>query len=292
MAGLGTAPPNTPECRSRSGPWKSTVQLTRPRMPVTVLGTSSAIMPVSVMTTTSQSSRSRRSASSVLEVRRARLLLALDEELERDAGRPAGRGEVRAQAEQVEQQLPLVVGGAASPQHVAVDGRVEGIGVPELHRVDGLHVVVAVDEHDGRVRIVARPLGEDAGSPAVGQISTVGKPVRRAASANHSALRATSPWCSGWALMPGMRSHWSRSSSNSPRWSSMNSLTVGMGMTLPMALVTVRVGLDPSTRTSCWPGDARFTSDDHGLDSSPAIRRRSPSASSKSTGATVSPLRT
>ena len=91
-----------------------------------------------------------------LEVRRAGLLLALDQELERDrrAG-AAGRREVRAQAEQVEQQLALVVGRAARTQHVTVDRRVERVGVPQLQRVDRLHVVVAVDEDDRRVRVVA-----------------------------------------------------------------------------------------------------------------------------------------
>ena len=46
-----------------SGPWKPTWHTASPRMPVTVDGMSGASTPVSVMTTTSQSSRSRRSAS-------------------------------------------------------------------------------------------------------------------------------------------------------------------------------------------------------------------------------------
>jgi hypothetical protein len=61
-------------------------------------------------------------AQQVGEVRRAGLLLALDEEAQRDRrGVPAGRGQVRAQAEQVEQQLALVVGGTAGVELLATD---------------------------------------------------------------------------------------------------------------------------------------------------------------------------
>jgi hypothetical protein len=71
------------------------------------------------------------------EVRRAGLLLALDEEAQRHRrGVAAGRGQVRAQAEQVEQQLALVVGGAPGVQLLAADGRLERRGDPLLQRVD------------------------------------------------------------------------------------------------------------------------------------------------------------
>src|SRR5579875_2906185 len=59
--------------------------------------------------------------------------------------------------------------------------------------------------------------------PAVGQISTVGKPVRVKASRSHSALRVTSAACSGCALMPAMRNQESRSPSSSSRCARTNS---------------------------------------------------------------------
>ena len=190
-SGLGTAPPKEPECRSTAGPRRVISASASPRMAVTALGTSGAAMPVSLTTTTSQASRSRRSSQQGGEVRRAGLLLALDQQLDGDRGGvAAGGGQVRAHAEQVEGDVALVVDGAAGVQLGtvrAVDpGRLERRVHPQLRRVDRLDVVVAVDEGDGRAVVGAtatrrrRP-----GRPAVGQISTVGKPVRRSASASH-----------------------------------------------------------------------------------------------------------
>jgi hypothetical protein len=101
-----------------------------------------------------------------LEVRRTGLLLALDEELQRDRRRVlTGGREMRTEAEQVEQQLALVVGCPAGTQHVTIDRRVERVGVPQLQRVDRLHVVMGVDEHGRRVRVGARPFGEHGRQP-------------------------------------------------------------------------------------------------------------------------------
>jgi len=70
---------------------------------------------------------------------------------------------VRAQAEQVEQKLALVVGCAAGVQQIAGDRRVERVGVPQLDRVDGLHVVVAINQYRRRGFVIssvgAAPLG-------------------------------------------------------------------------------------------------------------------------------------
>lgn len=98
------------------------------------------------------------------EVRRTGLLLALDQELEVDGGRGAAGGcEVGADAEGVEEHLPLVVGGAP-PVHAAVaDHRLERVGVPAVLAGGGLHVVVPVDEDGRGVRVVGRPVGEDRG---------------------------------------------------------------------------------------------------------------------------------
>ena len=159
-SGLGTAPPNEPECRSTAGPRRLISASARPRMAITALGRSRAAMPVSLTTTTSQASRSVRSCEQGGEVRRAGLLLALDQQLEVDGGGvAAGGGEVGAHAEQVEGDLALVVDGAAGVQLGAVravdDGRLERRVHPQLRRVDRLHVVVAVDERDGCVRVGA-----------------------------------------------------------------------------------------------------------------------------------------
>ena len=167
VAGFGTAPPNTPECRSRSGPWKLTVQADhaahagdRAR---DVGGDHAgvgddddvAVEPVAVL----GEQRPRSSASRTPPRPR--------HELQVTAGAVApGGGEVRAQAEQVEQQLALVVGRAAGPQHVAVDRRVERVGVPQLERVDRLHVVVRrTPGRSGASGVVARPLGVDGRQP-------------------------------------------------------------------------------------------------------------------------------
>ena len=127
-------------------------------------------------------------------MRGARLLLALDQQLDGDGGGvPAGGGQVRAHAEQVEGDVALVVDGAAGVQLGAVGavdaGRLERRVHPQLGRVDRLDVVVAVDEGD-RARRCRRTATRRRrpGAPGVGQISTVGKPVRRSASASQAAL--------------------------------------------------------------------------------------------------------
>ena len=114
-------------------------------------------MPVSLTTTTSQAEPVAALAQQRGEVRRAGLLLALDQQLDGDGGGvAAGGGEVGAQAEQVEGDVALVVDGAAGVQLGAV-GALDAGGLerrvhPQLGRVDRLHVVVAVDQRDRRVR--------------------------------------------------------------------------------------------------------------------------------------------
>ncbi len=162
VAGFGIAPPNTPECRSRSGPWKSTVasdQAAHAGDRARHVGRDHAgvgdhdDVAVEALTVLDQQ---------VGEVRRARLLLALDQELQIDGRRgAAGRVQVGPQPEQVEQQLTLVVGRAPRPQHVAVDRRLERRVLPQLDRVDRLHVVVAVHQDGRRVGVAAGPLGID-----------------------------------------------------------------------------------------------------------------------------------
>ena len=78
----------------------------------------------------------------------AGFLLALDQELDVDR-QPAALGKRRRHSLDVGVGLPLVVGGAARHQLVALDRRLEGRMPPELDRVDRLHVVVAVEQHGG-----------------------------------------------------------------------------------------------------------------------------------------------
>ena len=93
------------------------------------------------------------------DVRRSRLLLALDKQGEIDGrrGPPSGR-QVRAQPEQVHRDVALVVAGAAAVQHPVDDGRVERRVGPALLAVGGLDVVVAVDQHAGRIPVTSRPV--------------------------------------------------------------------------------------------------------------------------------------
>ncbi len=96
------------------------------------------------------------------EVRRAGLLLALDQQLEVDGRRgAAGGGQVGPHPEGVEEDLALVVGGAPGVQPVADHGRLERVGRPAVLTGGGLHVVVPVDEHGRRGRVPGGPLGED-----------------------------------------------------------------------------------------------------------------------------------
>jgi len=97
------------------------------------------------------------------ERRRPRFLLAFEKH--RD---PAGRLPVNADpgAKRFEKghHLALVVGGAAAADHLAagclLDGRVERRTVPEIERVDGLDVVMAVEQ---KVRRARADLSDDHG---------------------------------------------------------------------------------------------------------------------------------
>ena len=89
------------------------------------------------------------------EVRRAGLLLALDQEactVTAGVSRPVAARCARRPS-RWNATLALVVGGAAGVQLGSpLDGRLERRVRPQLQRVDRLHVVVAVDERDRRVR--------------------------------------------------------------------------------------------------------------------------------------------
>ena len=87
-----------------------------------------------------------------LEVRRADLLLALDDQLH-VAGQPPVRGETGAQRRHVHHESGLVVDDAAPVEPaVRAQRRLERRGEPLLGAARRLHVVVRVDQHGRRAR--------------------------------------------------------------------------------------------------------------------------------------------
>ena len=230
VTGLGTAPPNEPECRSPSGPWKSTCPSVMPRMPVQIEGTSAAHIPVSLTTTTSQSSRSRRSCSRAAKCG------------EPDSSSPSTRifrltaGEVRPVAARwacrpsrcirtwpLSSAVPLAR--SRSPSRVGSNGAVVQSSIGSTGCTSWCpytRTVGAPGSADGHC-------ANTAGRPAVGQISTVGKPCAVSSAASQSADRATSAAFAGSPLMEGMRSHSTSRARNSSSRSAMCVRTRGSG---------------------------------------------------------------
>ncbi len=101
-------------------------------------------------------------AQQVGEMRRARFLLALDQQLERDGRRGgAARGQAGSHAESVEEHLTLVVRGSPGQQPAVALSGLERGRFPLIERLDRLHVVVTVDQHGRRGRVGGRPVRED-----------------------------------------------------------------------------------------------------------------------------------
>jgi hypothetical protein len=82
------------------------------------------------------------------------------------AGRSPVSLSVCLEAEDVREDLALVVAGAARGDDAVLDAGVEGRALPEVERVDGLDVVVAVDE-DGRAASFFGPCATTTGWPGV-----------------------------------------------------------------------------------------------------------------------------
>ena len=208
---------------SWSGPCRSIWQSARPRMPVHTVGVSSDHMPVSETITASAGEPVGVRLDQGAEVRGAGLLLALDQQLEVDGGGgTAGGGEVGPHAEGVEEDLPLVVGGAARVQAAVADPPARTARCASRPR--GRRAA----RRGGRRRARwARPGRRRATRRRPRARRRSPRPRRRGSrspvslAASHSALRRTSSACAGSADTDGMRSHSARSSRKAARWSSM-----------------------------------------------------------------------
>ena len=158
--GLGTAPPNDPECRSTAGPRRVISAPASPRIEVTALGRSGAAMPVSLTTTTSQSSRSRCSRSRAAKWGDPDSSSPSTSSLTVTAGvsRPVAARWARMPSRCMA-TLPLssIAPRACSsgPSGPSTTRRLERRVHPQLQRVDRLHVVVPVDERDRGLGVAA-----------------------------------------------------------------------------------------------------------------------------------------
>ena len=76
-------------------------------------------------------------------------------------GQRAARLEMRLERLHVEEELSLVVHGATRVEPSVADGRLEGRRRPQLERLCGLHVVVAVNQHRRRTGGRAAPFTDD-----------------------------------------------------------------------------------------------------------------------------------
>ena len=111
------------------------------------------------MTTTSAVELVLVGADEVVEVDAADFLLAFEDELHVHR-QPAVLLQVRLDRLEVHEHLALVVGGAARVDLAVADRRLERRRLPQLQRIDRLHVVVAV-EQDRRRAGRAEPVAVD-----------------------------------------------------------------------------------------------------------------------------------
>ena len=135
-------------------------------------------------------------------MRRADFLFALDEHLDVHRKR-SGLTQPGLDGLEVHEDLALVVGAAARVDLAVAYRGLEGRRDPLVQRINGLHVVVAVEE-DGRRALCAEPFAVDDGIAWRLDQAHAGRPMRSSSSAVHSAHRATSPLCCGSALMLGI----------------------------------------------------------------------------------------
>ena len=100
------------------------------------------------------------------QVRATDLLFAFDQEDHVD-GKFSVLSERFLDADDVRENLAFVVGRAAGIDHAGFDARLERRRFPQIERIGGLHVVMAVDEHRRPARAMVAA-GEDHRMPAGG----------------------------------------------------------------------------------------------------------------------------
>lgn len=81
-----------------------------------------------------------------LETRRPDLFFALDDDFDVDR-KPAARSQVRFDCGEMHEHLALVVDRAAAVDIAAAHFGFKRRALPKRERIDGLHVVVPVDQH-------------------------------------------------------------------------------------------------------------------------------------------------
>ena len=118
------------------------------------------------MATTSQANSSRCAIEKRREIRAADFLLALDQhdEIHRQIALLLHR---LLDAEDVREDLPLVIARAARGDDAVLDAGIERRTMPQIERVDRLHIIVAVKQ-DGRASLLIRgPRATMIGCPGV-----------------------------------------------------------------------------------------------------------------------------
>ena len=180
-----------PLCTGPSSARRRSVPPARPRSEQVSPGTPTRQLPASASTSTSAASSSACWARNDVEVRRADLLLALDEH--GDVARWRPRVEPAPQHRGVRHRPRLVVGAAAPEEAAVALHRLEGIARPALAEPRRLHVVVGVEQHRRHVRGVV-PLADDRrGTPGRGRLAHVLEADASSSAAVVSALCCTSP---------------------------------------------------------------------------------------------------
>ena len=209
LAGFWTTPPNPPEWRSTAVPTTSIWAYMMPRRPTVMAGTFPVKKPVSLMIATSAATRSRFASS------HASRCVELDSSSPsntylRLTGKRPRVARTAAADITMGVDLALVVGRAprASIRPSTTTGS-NGRRRPQVERIDGLDVVVAVDE-DRRSAGSVEPVGVDDRMTArlvrLGRARVPPPRARRRASRRHADSRQRGPGaprCSGCAGTPG-----------------------------------------------------------------------------------------
>ena len=217
VSASGKAPPNWPLCTPCSSVRTSMTQSTRPRSDVVSAGVPTRQFSESAITMTSAARRSRVLLQERLEVERADLFLAFDEDLHADRR----SGAVGPNRSEVDGDAGLVVCGAAAVQPAVAFGRARRPVLSRCRPGPG-----AARRGGHRAGPSVRPVGagispKTAGcAPSTSRIWVLAEPASCISSATALAERRTSAGSNPSALTEGMRTRLSRSERmEGSRWS-------------------------------------------------------------------------